>query len=117
MMVDEFITLWRGLTNLERLTLDGIQRREGGEGSLWDELVMLPALQSIQLGQTSMVPLLKFCPNVRRLERLGDSQGGNIFMDGLHTILKAGHLRWLDSLCISRIQRGEKLGLCVEAMD
>lgn len=117
MMVDEFTTLWRGLTNLERLTLDGIQRREGGEGPIWDGLVMLPALQSIQLGQASMVPLLKFCPNMRRLERLGDSENGDNFMDELHTILKAGHLGWLDSLCITQIHRGEKLGLCVEAMD
>lgn len=60
MTADEFATLWRGLTNLERLTLDRIQRREGGEGSLWDKLDILPALQSIQLGKTSMVPLLEF---------------------------------------------------------
>lgn len=123
--VTEFATLWRGLNNLERLTLERIHCRDGRGRSLWDGLEALPVLKVIRLDQSSMVPLLRLCPNVHRLETPherptsshGFMGGHHAFMDELLAILKAGHLKRLDSLCIPQIKSVQKLALCLEAID
>lgn len=118
MTANDFATLCRSLTGVKRLKLVENHCRGNGEAPPWDGLQILSEMDEICLDESSNVPLLRFCPNLRSFIWKGTTRdGNNSALDELHRMLQAGYLRQLDSLCFSRIKDYHRLALCVDAVD
>ncbi|KAF9320096.1 hypothetical protein BG003_007267 [Podila horticola] len=118
MTVNEFATLWRSFTSVKRLKLVENHCRGHSEAPLWDGLETLSEMDEICLDESSNVPLLGFCPNLRSLTWQGTARdSNNSALDELHSMLQAGHLRHLENLCFSRIKDIRRLALCLTAVD
>ncbi|KAG0346514.1 hypothetical protein BG005_000698 [Podila minutissima] len=117
MLSEETEVFWNSLSHVERLSLSGVQIPAAGTKDFWNERGALTALQSIQLGSSDSILLLRLFPSLRSLDGWGRDAESCDVLDKLHREIEAGRLKQLRRLHLSRIKDAHGLSLCLEAME